>query len=133
MWGAGSAEGWRENDSVRSFASSRQAVPRAMMRGLGLCAYLALLVAVSVTCQGRGFDELQELPQEESDGEGQDVERDLVSINILNRHGVEVLGQYQPLIRKSRSRRPPSSGGPKRSPQGARYALSLDVPTNILN
>lgn len=90
-----------------------------------MCVYLVLLLTVSAMCQGRGLSELQELPEGEEEGEG-----DLVSINILNRH--EVLGSYQPITRNSRSRRPPPPA-PKRNPQGSRYALSLDVPTNILN
>ncbi|XP_035238605.1 urocortin-3-like [Anguilla rostrata] len=100
------------------------------MRGVGLCVYLVLLLTESAMCQGRGLGELQGLPEGGEEGEGQEMERDLVSVNILNRHGL--LGSYQPVPRRSRSRRPPPPA-PKRSPPGSRYALSLDVPTNILN
>ncbi|KAJ8408997.1 hypothetical protein AAFF_G00240180 [Aldrovandia affinis] len=100
------------------------------MQGVGLCVYLALLLMVGVSYQGEGFGELQELPEEEGEGEPGEIERDLVSINILNRRGLQ--GSYQPIGRKIRTRRP-APPSPKRNPQGSRYALSLDVPTNILN
>ncbi|KAJ8370690.1 hypothetical protein SKAU_G00107180 [Synaphobranchus kaupii] len=86
--------------------------------------------SVEPCARGGGVGEPQGLPEGERESEGRELERDLVSIDILSRHGV--LGSYQPVSRKSRSRRPPLPA-PKRNPQGPRYALSLDVPTNILN
>ncbi|XP_036386306.1 urocortin-3-like [Megalops cyprinoides] len=98
------------------------------MRGMGLCVYLALLLVMSALCQRRGLGYPREQPEEEGDG-------DLMPIDVLNKSGI--LGsllapEYQPVVRGSRSQRP-APLAPKRSPQGSRFALSLDVPTSILS
>lgn len=53
-------------------------------------------------------------------------QRDMLAVNILNHSSM-----LNSLLQQARAR--PASQVPKRAQQGSRFALSLDVPTNILS
>lgn len=59
-------------------------------------------------------------------------QRDMVAVDILNQSGMLnslLRSEHQTVLRRAR----PASQVPKRAQQGSRFALSLDVPTNILS
>lgn len=58
----------------------------------------------------------------------------MLAVNILNHSSMLnslLRSEYQTVLRQARAR--PASQVPKRAQQGSRFALSLDVPTNILS
>ncbi|XP_018611629.2 urocortin-3-like [Scleropages formosus] len=89
-----------------------------------LHAYLVMLLVCSSLCQREGPDSLWEDP-----GEVGQLDEDLLNLNIQKSRGLP--RTLEATLRRSRpQQRPPA---PKRSPQGPRFALSLDVPTSILS
>ncbi|KAK7898996.1 hypothetical protein WMY93_019849 [Mugilogobius chulae] len=71
----------------------------------------------------------------ESEESGQSAQTDLLSVNVLNLRSAlsSLLQEDDQQPRQTRAPRLPFHVPPKRTQQGSRFALSLDVPTSILS
>ncbi|XP_066556295.1 urocortin 3, like [Amia ocellicauda] len=89
--------------------------------------------------EGYGFGYEYEFGYEEREREKEREKDLLTSFSVLRSRGhappsAPLPPQVPRPPRKRMQQRPPlANAGPKRSPQGSRFALSLDVPTSILS